>query len=126
MGDFLDARSEQGSGNWRAGGGRREAAFVLEQPLLARQAAGIAGEPAVRADDAMTRHDDADGIRPIGRSDGTAGPGGAEVCGELLARGHGRSGDPQVMAGYIGSGTGFAEAIAEFGVAYADQTVKGA
>lgn len=48
----------------------------------------------------------------------------AEVCGELLARGHGRSGDPQVMAGYIGSGTGFAEAIAEFGVAYADQTVK--
>jgi uncharacterized protein (DUF2252 family) len=48
----------------------------------------------------------------------------AEVCGELLARGHGRSGDPQVMAGYIGSGTGFAEAIADFGEAYADQTAK--
>jgi uncharacterized protein (DUF2252 family) len=48
----------------------------------------------------------------------------AEVCGELLARGHGRSGDPQVIAGYIGSGIGFAEAIAEFGVAYAEQTVK--
>jgi uncharacterized protein (DUF2252 family) len=48
----------------------------------------------------------------------------AEVCGELLARGHGRSGDPQVIAGYIGSGSSFAEAIAEFGVAYADQTVK--
>ncbi len=26
----------------------------------------------------------------------------AEVCGELLARGHARSGDPQVIAGYIG------------------------
>jgi hypothetical protein len=48
----------------------------------------------------------------------------AEVCGELLARGHGRSGDPQVIAGYLGSGTACAEAIAEFGVAYADQTVK--
>ncbi len=48
----------------------------------------------------------------------------AEVCGELLARGHGRSGDPQVIAGYIGSGTGFAEAISDFGAAYATQTVK--
>jgi len=48
----------------------------------------------------------------------------AEVCGELLARGHARSGDAQVIAGYIGSGDAFAEALAEFGLAYADQTVK--
>jgi uncharacterized protein (DUF2252 family) len=48
----------------------------------------------------------------------------AEVCGELLARGHGRSGDPQVIAGYIGNGDGFAESIAVFGVAYAEQTEK--
>jgi uncharacterized protein (DUF2252 family) len=48
----------------------------------------------------------------------------AEVCGELLARGHARSGDAQTIAGYIGSGTAFAEAIAEFGVVYADQTEK--
>lgn len=48
----------------------------------------------------------------------------AEVCGELLARGHGRSGDPQVIAGYIGAGDGFAEAIAGFGLACANQTVK--
>ena len=48
----------------------------------------------------------------------------AEVCGELLARGHARSGDPQVIAGYIGSGDAFAEALASFGVAYADQTEK--
>jgi len=48
----------------------------------------------------------------------------AEVCGELLARGHGRSGDAQVIAGYIGSGDAFAEAIAEFGVVYAEQTRK--
>jgi uncharacterized protein (DUF2252 family) len=48
----------------------------------------------------------------------------AEVCGELLARGHGRSGDAQTISGYIGTGDAFAEAIAEFGTAYADQTVK--
>jgi uncharacterized protein (DUF2252 family) len=48
----------------------------------------------------------------------------AEVCGELLARGHGRSGDPVVIAGYLGTGPGFAEALAKFGTAYADQTEK--
>ncbi|MGC1460943.1 MAG: DUF2252 domain-containing protein [Terracidiphilus sp.] len=46
----------------------------------------------------------------------------AEVCGELLARGHARSGDPMVIAGYLGSGGGFAEALAKFGSLYADQT----
>ena len=48
----------------------------------------------------------------------------AEVCGELLARGHARSGDPMVIAGYVGSGDGFAQALGKFGAAYADQTEK--
>lgn len=48
----------------------------------------------------------------------------AEVCGELLARGHARSGDPLMIAGYIGSGDRFAQALAKFGVVYADQTDK--
>ncbi len=48
----------------------------------------------------------------------------AEVCGELLARGHARSGDPLVIAGYLGSGGGFAEALGKFGSLYADQTEK--
>jgi uncharacterized protein (DUF2252 family) len=47
-----------------------------------------------------------------------------EVCGELLARGHARSGDPLILAGYIGSGDGFAEALAKFGSLYADQTER--
>jgi len=47
-----------------------------------------------------------------------------EVCGELLARGHARSGDPLVIAGYLGSGDSFAEALAKFGSEYADQTEK--
>jgi uncharacterized protein (DUF2252 family) len=47
-----------------------------------------------------------------------------EVCGELLARGHARSGDPLVIAGYLGPGDTFAEALAKFGSLYADQTEK--
>ena len=48
----------------------------------------------------------------------------AEVCGELLARGHARSSDPLVIAGYLGSGGAFAEALGRFGSLYADQTEK--
>jgi uncharacterized protein (DUF2252 family) len=48
----------------------------------------------------------------------------AEICGELLARGHARSGDPFVIGGYLGNGGGFAEALAKFGSLYADQTEK--
>ena len=48
----------------------------------------------------------------------------AEICGELLARGHARSGDPMILAGYLGAGDGFAEALATFGITYADQTEK--
>jgi uncharacterized protein (DUF2252 family) len=48
----------------------------------------------------------------------------AEVCGELLARGHARSGDPLVIAGYLGNGDSFAEAMGKFGSLYADQTEK--
>jgi uncharacterized protein (DUF2252 family) len=48
----------------------------------------------------------------------------AEVCGELLARGHARSGDAQMITGYIGGGNRFAQALARFGVLYADQTKR--
>jgi uncharacterized protein (DUF2252 family) len=48
----------------------------------------------------------------------------AEMCGELLARGHARSGDPCVLAGYLGTGEKFCEALMSFAEAYADQTEK--
>ncbi len=48
----------------------------------------------------------------------------AEMCGELLARGHARSGDSCVLAGYIGNGEKFCEALVRFAEAYADQTEK--
>jgi len=46
----------------------------------------------------------------------------ARVCGELLARGHSRSGDPCILAGYLGTGGRFDQALTEFATAYADQT----
>jgi uncharacterized protein (DUF2252 family) len=46
----------------------------------------------------------------------------ALVAGELMARGHARSGDVLEIAGYCGSGDRIARAIREFGEAYAGQT----
>jgi len=46
----------------------------------------------------------------------------AEMCGELLARGHARSGDACLIAGYLGNGEKFGEALVKFAIAYADQT----
>jgi uncharacterized protein (DUF2252 family) len=46
----------------------------------------------------------------------------AEICGELLARGHARAGDPVAIAGYIGTSDRFVDAIGEFATDYADQT----
>ncbi len=45
-----------------------------------------------------------------------------ELCGWALARGHARSGDPSMIAGYLGTGTDFDHAIGDFAAAYADQT----
>jgi uncharacterized protein (DUF2252 family) len=45
----------------------------------------------------------------------------ARVCGKTLAHAHARSGDCTQMAAYIGSGTQFDEALADFADAYADQ-----
>jgi uncharacterized protein (DUF2252 family) len=46
----------------------------------------------------------------------------ARACGAVLARAHSRSGDPVVMAAYLGRGDVFERAISQFAVAYADQT----
>jgi uncharacterized protein (DUF2252 family) len=48
----------------------------------------------------------------------------AKVAGEILARGHARSGDFVMLAGYLGTSERFDEAIARFALAYADQTEK--
>src|SRR5260370_22534203 len=48
----------------------------------------------------------------------------AKLCGRTLARAHARAGDAEAVAGYLGRGTAFDEAIAQFSMAYADQTVR--
>ena len=48
----------------------------------------------------------------------------AQVCGELLAKGHARTSDPHAISGYLGNNDKIDKAIASFGVAYADQTTK--
>jgi uncharacterized protein (DUF2252 family) len=46
----------------------------------------------------------------------------ARVAGEILARGHARSGDFVMLAGYLGTSERFDQAISRFAVTYADQT----
>jgi uncharacterized protein (DUF2252 family) len=46
------------------------------------------------------------------------------VCGRCLARAHARTGDAAGISGYTGKGDVLDEAIADFAVAYADQTER--
>jgi hypothetical protein len=48
----------------------------------------------------------------------------AVLCGSALARAHARSGDAARIAGYMGSGGVLDAAIADFAVAYAEQTER--
>ena len=47
-----------------------------------------------------------------------------ELCGWALARAHARTGDPALIAGYLGKNDTFDQAIATFAVVYADQTAR--
>ena len=44
------------------------------------------------------------------------------LCGATLALGHARSGDPAFIAGYLGQGPNFDQAVADYAVAYSRQT----
>jgi uncharacterized protein (DUF2252 family) len=48
----------------------------------------------------------------------------ADVCGELLARGHARAGDPVTISAYLGSSDRFDHAMLNFARAYADKTER--
>jgi uncharacterized protein (DUF2252 family) len=48
----------------------------------------------------------------------------AEVCGSVLARAHAKSGDAAKISGYLGKTDAFDQAIGQFSLAYADQTVR--
>lgn len=46
----------------------------------------------------------------------------AELCGWTLARAHARSGEPAKISGYLGRSDKFDRAVADFSIAYADQS----
>ncbi len=48
----------------------------------------------------------------------------ADLCGWTLARAHARSGDAAAITGYLGAGDSFDLALADFAMAYADQTER--
>lgn len=48
----------------------------------------------------------------------------ARNCGWALARAHARSGDPAIISGYIGKGSTFPDAVAQFADAYLEQNLK--
>ena len=48
----------------------------------------------------------------------------AEFCGWTLAHAHARSGEPAKISGYLGKSDKFDEAIADFSIAYADQSER--
>jgi uncharacterized protein (DUF2252 family) len=48
----------------------------------------------------------------------------AKLCGRTLARAHARAGDALGLSGYMGDDSEFEKAIAEFAMAYADQTTR--
>jgi len=48
----------------------------------------------------------------------------AGLCAWALARAHARSGDPAMIAGYMGAGGAFDDAIGEFAIEYADQNER--
>lgn len=67
---------------------------------------------------------DMKGSIDVARMDDTGFGTYVALCALSLARAHARSGDPALMAGYLGKGQAFDRALAEFAVAYADQTEK--
>jgi uncharacterized protein (DUF2252 family) len=48
----------------------------------------------------------------------------AGLCGRTLARAHAKSGEAATIAGYLGNGSAFDEAVAHYALAYADQVEK--
>ncbi len=48
----------------------------------------------------------------------------SKLCAMTLARAHARSGDPSMISGYLGNSDAFAQTVASFAEAYADQTER--
>ncbi len=112
----IDATGTHGSQGERVVNGQR-AMQVQSDPFL--------GYTRIQGRDYLVRQlNDHKGSVNLGTLDAEALGHYADLCGELLARGHARSGDPDALAGYIGHGTQMDRAIADFAHRYADQTER--
>ena len=47
-----------------------------------------------------------------------------DLCGTVLAKAHARSGDPALIAGYLGQSEELPESLASFALRYADQATE--
>ena len=61
---------------------------------------------------------------PVEQMDPAVMAGYGELCGWTLARAHARTGDRFAIAAYLGGSARFEQAVADFGLTYADQTVR--
>ncbi len=96
---------------------------VFGQRLLQAESDILLGWTSIEGRDFLVRQlADHKGTPEPGEFNGVGLRNYASVCGEILAHGHARSGDAAVLSGYMGNGAKFDEAIAKFGVHYADQT----
>jgi uncharacterized protein (DUF2252 family) len=101
------------------------ARVVHGQRMLQVQSDIMLGWTSIGAEDYMVRQL-SDHKASISDED-LKGPGLTEyavMCGEVLAKGHARSGDPAVLAGYLGTNDRWDKALAKFAFAYADQATQ--
>ncbi|HSM32889.1 MAG TPA: DUF2252 domain-containing protein [Anaerolineae bacterium] len=96
---LMQAASDQFLG-WASGGPRESQHFYLRQLRDMKVSADLTA----MAPDSFTRY--------------------ASLCGRVLAFSHARSGSASAIAGYIGKGRGFGEALTAFAEAYADRTAE--
>ncbi len=98
---------------------------VRGQRMLQSESDILLGWTSVAGEDYIVRQlgDHASSIQP-GDLKGVGLAEYATTCGEVLARGHARSGDPAVLAGYLGMSDRWDKALAKFAMSYADQTSK--
>jgi len=84
----------------------------------------ITGADGIRTDYYIRQLRDWKYSAPIEQFDPVVMAGYAELCGWTLARAHARTGDRVAIAAYLGGSSRFEEAVTDFAVSYADQTIR--
>jgi uncharacterized protein (DUF2252 family) len=120
------------AGRARGGGSANQGRRVVEGQRLMQAASDVfLGWLRVATDADGRRRDyyvrqlwDAKASAPIATMDADELRAYGEICGWTLARAHARSGDRFAIAGYLGAGDTFEQALADFARSYADQNER--